>query len=60
MKRGIMMLSASGFVLALAMASWAQVKEHSRHVLSPLRAPWRRSIDCQARRDYQDAHSMSL
>jgi uncharacterized OB-fold protein len=26
MKRGIMMLSASGFVLALAMASWAQVK----------------------------------
>ena len=26
MKRVIMMLSASGFVLALAMASWAQVK----------------------------------
>ena len=34
MKRGIMMLSASGFVLALAMASWAQVKVLPTHTVT--------------------------
>ena len=34
MKRVIMMLSASGFVLALAMASWAQVKVLPTHTVT--------------------------